>query len=106
MRSGPTPGDSASDSDQAACFVRAQESLWRQLAGVTLVRTVDNPEVVELWGTGLLLWAALVEPVTADELASDLAALVDAPLDVVARDVREALADLVRRGVVMQLEVS
>ena len=43
--------------------------LWRQLDGVVLVRTVADPEVVELFGTGVLLWVALVEPVTAGELA-------------------------------------
>jgi hypothetical protein len=75
--------------------------LWRELAGVTLVRTVDLPEVIELWGTGVLLWAALVEPATADELAAELAALVGTPVDVVTDDVRHALADLVRRGVVV-----
>ena len=71
---------------------------------MTLVRTVDNPDVVELWGTGALLWTALFAPVTIDELASDLAALVDAPKDVVWRDVQSALAELVHRGVVAQLE--
>ena len=86
-------------------FVRAPDTLWRELSGVTLVRMVDDPEVVELWGTGVLIWAALAEPVLADELASELAVLTGAPLDVVARDIREALADLVRRGVVTQLEV-
>jgi hypothetical protein len=73
---------------------------------VTLIRTVDDSQIVELWDTGVLLWAALGEPITADELATDLAALVGAPLDVVARDVRTALADLVRRGVVTQLAVT
>lgn len=85
-------------------FVRAPESLWRELTGVTLVRTVDDPEVVELWGTGVFLWAALVEPVTANELALDLAAVVGAPVGLVARDVHEALTGLVQRGVVKQLE--
>src|SRR2546423_474414 len=106
MASGSAPGETASDIDHGSRFVRAPESLWRELAGVTLVRTVDVPEIVELSGTGVLLWAALVEPISADELATDLAALVSAPLDVVARDVRIALADLVRRGVVTQLEVT
>jgi hypothetical protein len=100
------PAETAPHFDHGSRFIRAPETLWRQLAGVTLVRTVADPDVVELWGTGVLLWAALVEPVTADELATDLAALVGAPLDVVAGDVRAALADLVGRGVVTQLEVT
>ena len=80
--------------------------LWRQLTGVTLVRTVADPEIVELCGTGVLLWMALVEPVTAGELATELAAVVGTPVDVVTPDVRTALADLVHRGVVTQLEVA
>ena len=71
---------------------------------MTLVRTVDDPEVVELWGSGVLLWAALVEPVTADELASDLAAVAGAPVDLVVRDVHDALTDLLHRGVVKKFE--
>ena len=73
---------------------------------MTLVRTVDVSEIAQLSGTGVLLWAALVEPITADELATDLAAVVGGPLDLVARDVRAALADLVRRGLVTQLGVT
>ena len=92
--------------DHESRFVRAREVLWRQLDGVVRVRTVADPEVVELSGTGVLLWVALVEPVTAVELATDLGAVVDAPVDVVARDVRIALADLVQRGVVTQLEMA
>jgi len=100
MASGPAPTGTGFDFDPECRFVRARESLSRQLAGVVLVRTVADPEVVELWGTGVLLWAALVEPATAEELVADLTAVVGAPPDVVARDVRNALGDLVRRGVV------
>jgi hypothetical protein len=80
--------------------------LWRQVAGVILVRTVADPDIVELFGTGVLLWMALVEPVTASELATELAAVVGAPVDVVILDVRTSLADLVHRGLVTQLEVA
>lgn len=92
--------------DHESRFIRAPEVLWRQLDDVVLVRTVANPEVVELIGTGVLLWVALVEPITADELATELAAVVGAPVEVVARDVLTALADLVQRGVVTQLDVA
>ena len=79
--------------------------LWRQLEGVVLIRTVADPEVVELYGTGVLMWMALAEPVSAGELTAELAAVLEAPVDVMARDVRTALADLVQRGVVTQLGV-
>jgi len=104
MADGSGPAGRAPDFGHKVRFVRARESLWRELAGVTLVRTVDDSEVVELWGTGTLLWTALAEPVTLDELALALAAVVDAPPDVVARDVRGALTDLVNRRVVKQSE--
>jgi hypothetical protein len=100
---GSGPADTASPLHEAARFVRTEESLWRQVADVTLVRTVNQPDVVELRGTGALLWVALVEPVTVAELAADLAEAIGAPLDIVSRDVQVALADLVHRGVVTQL---
>ena len=94
----------AGDLDAGRRFARAPDSLWRQLADVVLVRTVADPQIVELSGTGFLLWVALVEPGTAGELASELAAVVSAPMDVVAADVGRGLAELVRRGVVSPLE--
>lgn len=90
--------------EHESLFVRAEEVLWRQLHDVVLVRTVADPEVTALSGTGILLWLAVSQPVTAHELATELAAAVGAPLHVVERDVRTSLADLARRGVVMQLE--
>ncbi|MCA1842384.1 MAG: PqqD family protein [Actinobacteria bacterium] len=84
-------------------FVRNPAALWRQTAGVVLVRTVDDPEIVELSGTGVLLWLALSDPVTGGDLATELAAVVGAASDVVARDVARALTELARRGLVVQL---
>lgn len=103
VTSGSAAAETTSDFDPQSRFVRAAEVLWRRLADVILVRTVADPEIVELLGTGVLLWVALVEPVTVGELAAELAAVVGAPVDIVTRDVRGALADLVRRGLVRQL---
>jgi len=103
MTNASVPVGTTPDFDPDARFVRAPEVLWRQLADATLARTVANPEIVELRGTGVLLWMALVEPVTARALARELAAAVGAPADVVAHDVRAALADLVHRGLVTRL---
>jgi len=102
MANGSPPTETAVDSDHESSFVRAPEVLWRQVAGVILIRTVAEPEIVELSGTGVLLWLALVEPITAGELATELAAVMGAPGDVVVGDVRTALADLVHRGFVTQ----
>lgn len=87
-------------------FVRSSQVLWRQVADVVLLRTVTDAQIVELSGTGVLLWLALVEPITARELGTQLAAVIGAPVDVVARDVQTALADLVNRGLVTELEVT
>ena len=103
---GSEPAEATSDFDHKIRFARAPEVLWRQLAGVILIRTVADPGIVELSGTGVLLWLALVEPVTAGELATELADVVGAPADAVVRDVGTALADLVQRGLVIQLEVA
>jgi hypothetical protein len=75
------------------------------VADAVLVRTVADPEIVELNGSGVLLWTALIEPLTPGELARELSVVADAPFDVVARDVRTALTDLVRRGLVTKLGV-
>ena len=106
MATGSAPAETTSDFDHGNHFVRAPEVLWRQVADRILVRTVADPEIVELFGTGVFLWVALVEPVTAGELARELAAVVGAPADVVIRDLRIALADLVHRGVATQHEVA
>jgi hypothetical protein len=103
MANGSAAAETAADFDHKNRFVRVSEVLWRQVGGVILVRTVADPEVVELFGTGVLLWLALLEPITAGELGAELATLLGAPADVVARDVRTALADLVHRGLVKQV---
>lgn len=100
--SGPTVSGAGFDNGDR--FVRDPGVLWRDAAGVTLVRRVDDPEVVELFDTGVLLWLALLEPVTARELTNELAEVLGAPAAVVARDVDTALADLVRRRLVTRLE--
>jgi hypothetical protein len=104
MAAGSPSDDIASDLDPAALLVRSPEALWRQAGRVVLVRTVADPHVTELFDTGVLLWLALVEPITASELAVELAAVVGVPVEVVAPDVRAAVADLLRRGVVTQVE--
>jgi hypothetical protein len=103
MGDGPAPAGIAANLDPGTRFVRAPNLLWRQSAGVILARTVADAEIVEVSGTGLLLWLALLEPVSADDLTGELAAVLGVPDEVLARDVRTALADLVHRGLVTQL---
>ncbi len=85
-------------------FVRSPEVLWRQSADVLLVRTLSDSDVIELGGSAVLLWLALLEPATADQLIAELADVVGAPVNVVARDVRVALTALEQRGLVVRLE--
>lgn len=54
----------------------------------------------ELGGTADLVWQALSEPATLDELADDLAAVFDQPAEIVRDEVRQLLARLVTEGVV------
>ncbi len=105
MGNGPAATISTgADLDGESRFVRAPDVLWRQSADVVLIRTLSDPTVIELGGTGVLLWLALVEPVTARELAAELAEVLGAPADVVTADVHRALADLVHRGFVTRFE--
>ena len=101
---GATGGEPSSGLDPDRRFVRAPDALWRQVGAVILVRTVSHPEIVELSGTGVLLWLGLLQPTTANELATEVGAAVEVPVEVVASDVLAALGDLVRRGVVTQFE--
>lgn len=93
-------GDRASDDR----FVRASGVLWRQSADVVLARTISDPGIIEVGGTGVLLWLALVEPLTAEQLASELAEVTGAQIEIVAPDVRAALRELEQRNLVTCLE--
>lgn len=86
-----------------ARFVRTAGVLWRQSADVVLVRSISDPEIIELGGTAVLLWLALVQPVSGGELVADLAEVTGASVDVVAADVGTALTQLERRGLVARL---
>ena len=103
MANDGVPAEKAAGFDPESRFVRNPGVLWRQVAGVILLRTVDGPQTVELFGTGVLLWLALAEPITAGELAAELAAVIGVPVEIVTPDVQAALADLAARGLVTQL---
>lgn len=104
MPAGSPPSENAADLDPEALIVRSPDSLWRHAGRVILVRTVSDPEIVELFDTGVLIWLALAEPITASELALEMAAVVGVPVEVVAPDVRAAAVDLLRRGFVTQVQ--
>jgi hypothetical protein len=58
--------------------VRARDVLWRSGPGVVLVRRVDDPDdqILELGGGAGLLWLALDQPTSADEVAEAFGAPV------------------------------
>ena len=73
--------------------------LWRRCGDEILIRRRGDNELVALAGTGVDLWLALDAPRRQVDLASDLAELYDAKLDVVAADVAAAVETLVSQGV-------
>ena len=93
-----------SGSEYESRFIRVREVLWRNVAGSVLVRTVADSDIVELSGTAVLLWLALADALTVGELAAELAGVLDAPLEVVTDDVRSALEELVRRGLIARCD--
>ena len=70
--------------------------LWRSGPDVVLVRKVDDPDdqILELTGGALLLWLALEQPATVDEIADVFGAPV--------AEVEQALDMLSERGLVTQ----
>jgi hypothetical protein len=106
MADDSSPSEVAAEFDQEHRFVRTPTVLWRQLARTVLLRTVTEPEIIELSGASVLLWLALAQPASAGELAADLSAVVGAPVEVVARDLGPVLTDLMQRGLVARLDIA
>jgi hypothetical protein len=59
-------------SDLDAKLVRARDVLWRSGPDVVLIRRVDDPDdrILEIAGGARLLWLALGDTATVDELAA------------------------------------
>ena len=83
-------------------LVRGPEVLWRAGAfGVVLA--VPGREPLTLSGTGRALWDALARPITAADLAAELATAFAADPDVVAADIAPVLDELGRVGAVEEV---
>lgn len=86
-------------------YGRADEVVTRQSDGVVLVLPIDRAEVSVLEGVTALVWAALDDPASADDLAEQLRD--QAPIDVdVTRDVVVALGQLTEAGLLVEHKVA
>lgn len=79
--------------------VRSPDVLWHRTSRRILV-SLPAGATVELHGVEALVWEALAQPGTVDELVDDLAAAFDRPAPVVRADVTPLLDELVRAGAV------
>ena len=87
---------------RSAPLVRTSATLWRTgpYGQVLLAPGDEQPQSLD--DRAALVWAALAEPVTADELAEDLATVFAANPDAVAADLAPLLAGWVAGGAVVE----
>jgi hypothetical protein len=75
--------------------------LWREGAfGVVVQAGEAEPRTLE--GTGRALWRALAAPVSAGELAAELAREFGVDRDRIVADIAPVLAELTRIGVIVE----
>ena len=85
-------------SDEVLC--RAHDVVWRVTATDVVVFSRAARELLRLSGTGVALWDATATPVSWTQLVQQLALRFGVEADVVDRDLRPAVAELVRHGVI------
>ena len=83
---------------------RHPAALWRRTLAGTIVLGPGHDEPKLLEPPGDAIWAALADPVSPRDLVARLSSTFDAPADVVHDDVARFLADLIRLGVVIQVD--
>ena len=81
-------------------YARSEDALWHRTSRRTLVNPAGEASTFELDGIPALVWEALAEPVTLDELVDDLAAIFDQRRAVVRTEVERVLAGLEAAGAV------
>ena len=77
---------------RSARIVRSASTLWRAGPFGQVVLAPGDAEPHALTGTAAVLWDALADPVSPDDLAADLAAAFDTDPDTVAADIAPLLA--------------
>ncbi len=80
-------------------YARSEAALWHSTSRRTLISPA-GAETFELRGIAALVWEAIADPVTIDDLVADLAAVFDQPSDLVRETTWELLDFLVKTGVV------
>lgn len=83
-------------------LVRSATTLWRAGPFGHVLLAPGDPEPHALTGTAAIVWDALAEPVTADDLAHDLAAAFGTDPDTVAADLAPLLAAWRASGAVVE----
>lgn len=83
-------------------LVRSSATLWRAGPFGQVLLAPGDAEPYALTPTAALLWDALVDPVTAEDLAADLAAAFGTSPDVVAADIAPLLAAWRASGAVVE----
>lgn len=82
----------------AARYRRPADAIWHHTSRRTIVNVGAGDVAKELRGVPALVWQAIADPVSADELAEDLAAVFDQSAPAIRDDVRELLAWMVEAG--------
>ena len=90
--------DSDMTSVGSAQWRRSEDVLWRSLAGVAVLRSLETSEFVTLQSTANLVWLGLEFPGTEIEIAADIEEVVGEPCG---PEVAEALGQLVDLGFVV-----
>jgi hypothetical protein len=88
--------------DDLVRFRRSPNCLWRSFAGEVLLSGEDR-EIRTMAGTAAEVWSVLREPMTAEEVATRLTRIYQAPSEVIARDVAALLGELENLGYVDQV---
>ena len=80
-------------------YCRAASALWRAVPGHLLLSDAHG-EVVDVTGSGALVWELLAAPMEASDLVVEVGRLYGEDASAVETPVRALLADLVARGFV------
>ncbi|HET7486628.1 MAG TPA: PqqD family protein [Acidimicrobiales bacterium] len=80
-----------------SAYRHTEGALWHTTSRRVLVNPPEGA-TFDLDGVAGLVWEALDEPVTIDDLAADLAAVFDRPVEEVGPEVARVVAELVAAG--------
>jgi Coenzyme PQQ synthesis protein D (PqqD) len=79
-------------------YRRSRRVLQRTVGAEVLLTTVEDPSVHRLSGSAGAAWIILESPMTAEQLASDLASVYRVDVHAVSSDVRALVDNFVEQG--------